>query len=110
MTLTEFAWRKEEAMSVVVRASTLCSGKVPDHSVSAVVLDQLLYLSRPWLCHLQNGDNNSTYLRGSQRVIKEVLLKLASGLRMGRPFYFYVPNGALAVAFARQKVQRDQGT
>lgn len=51
-------------MSTVVRASALDSDKPLHHNVTVRVLDQLLYLSRFWFSHLQNGDN-TTYLTGS---------------------------------------------
>lgn len=55
-------------MTVVIRA--LDSDKPPHHTVPVAVSDQLLYLSRPWFCHLQHGAN-TTYLTGFPRSVSE---------------------------------------
>lgn len=43
---SEFAWKKEEAMSAVIRASAQDSEKPSHHNVPVAVLNQLLYLFR----------------------------------------------------------------
>lgn len=55
-------------MIAVIRASAL--DKPPHHNVPVAVSDQLLHLSRPWFCHLQNGAS-TTYLTGFPRSVSE---------------------------------------